>query len=349
MKEKVKVEKFISKTNLKKLLNRLLKDTCLVAPLKISGEIIFQEVESVDDIIFDYQNCLNAPKDYALLNDEVLFRYDLKRQKVKKNNLTFPEIIIFGSRACDTKAMGLLDKFFLRDLKDPLYFKKRDNLFIITVVCNKLDQNCFCTSTNSGPYLEEEFDLQLIDIGDGYFLEAYSTKGKSFVKRFSDLIGKINLEQRKRKEEAIKKSVSSKNKEFNLDKLYNNLDKVNTKEELWQELGQRCQSCGGCLLICPSCSCFYVVDKKINNREGQRVRSLDTCYYKGSTRMAGGYNPIASKEMMMRRKFYHKLWQQINEFGQSGCTGCGRCNDICPGNINWLETIKKIEGQSGDQ
>lgn len=338
------IEKYISKSNLKKVLGRLLKDSNLVAPVNEYGEIVFQEVDSVDDIIFEYENCLNAPKDYVLLNDESLVKYDLKKSKMKlEKNPSSRQIVIFGSRTCDTKAIGLLDKFYERKFEDPVYFNKRNNILIITLVCEKLGRNCFCTSTKSGPYLDENFDIQLIDIGKGFYLEALSSKGKGFVKRFSNLISGVDKKKRKEKEESVKKARESKEIEFDFKKVYDNLDKANTKDELWADLSQRCQNCGGCLLICPTCSCFYVVDKKMGNNKIERLRSLDACYYEGFTRLAGGYNPASPKPQMMRRKFYHKLWQQLDEFSESGCTGCGRCNEICPGNINWLEYIKKIE------
>ena len=52
---------------------------------------------------------------------------------------------------------------------------------------------------------------------------------------------------------------------------------------------------------------------------------------------------MRSDEEMVKRKYNHKLLQQIDEFGSSGCTGCGRCNLCCVGNVNWLENIIKIE------
>ena len=64
--------------------------------------------------------------------------------------------------------------------------------------------------------------------------------------------------------------------------------------------------------------------------------------------MVGGQNPIKPKEEMVKRKYYHKLVQQIDEFGMSGCTGCGRCNIVCVGNVNWLANIRKIEGSGQD-
>lgn len=334
---------FITKTNLKKVLRNILEKTVLVAPVRVGGDVVFQNIESLNEITFDYENCLNSPKDYLLLNDEILLKYDPKTLRIKKDNPDLAKIIVFGSRACDTKAIGLLDKFFMRKPKDTLYFKKRNNMLIITLVCNKLGHNCFCTSVNSGPYLEEGFDIQLVEVDGGYFLEAASFKGKEFVKRFSGLIGNADETKSVQKEAVVKKAIATKKKEFDFEKVYNNLDRLNVRDELWEDLSQRCQKCGGCFLICPTCSCFYVVDKKIDETEAWRVRSLDACFYEGFTRMAGGFNPIRPKEIMMKRKFYHKLWQQVNEFAELGCTGCGRCNEICPGNVNWLEVIKRIE------
>jgi ferredoxin len=344
IRETARIEKFISKQNLKKILKKLNKDNYLIAPTNAYNDIIFQEVGSVEDIVFDYENCLNSPKDYLLINDESLFIYDAKRLKIKnKKDSVFQKIVIFGSRACDIKAIELLDKFFSRNFEDPLYSSKRNNIFIITLVCQQLRDNCFCTSTNSGPYLRDGFDIQLVDINDGYFLETGSQEAKEFVGEFSNLMRDVNRDIRDKKESTVKKAIDSKKLDFNLRKVYSNLQKLDIEDEFWQDLSQRCQNCGGCLLICPTCSCFHVIDKKISDKEAQRVRSLDTCYYEGFTRMAGGYNPINPKNIMMKRKFYHKLWQQCLEFGMAGCTGCGRCNDICPGNINWLEIIKRIE------
>jgi ferredoxin len=342
MEENKKLEKYISKTNLRKLLGRILKDTCLIAPSDVSGEIIFQEVKSANEITFNYENCLNTPKDYLLLNDEPLLRYDLKTLKIKPSNIRFPKIIIFGCRPCDTRAVGLLDRFFSRNFADPLYMSKRKNTFIITLACGKLGPDCLCTSTGSGPYLENGFDIQLVDMGEGYFFEAASADGRALVARFNTLFTAVNADKKIQKKKVVNKARNSKKVDFDLKKVYTNLACRHTPPALWKDLAQRCQSCGGCLLICPNCSCFYVVDKKITEQEGSRVRSLDACYYEGFTRLSGGYNPLSGRETMLQRKFYHKLCQQLDEFGEAGCTGCGRCSEVCPGNINWRDTIKSI-------
>ena len=346
MSKKKNIEKFITKENLNKMLGKIQKYATLVAPVEAYGDIVFQETGPREKIIYDHANCLNSPKDYIFLNDETLFKYDLTRPRIKNIKPASKKVVVFGSRACDTRAMGLLEKFFSKNLRDPLILKKKEVMTIITLMCPGLQENCFCTSVSSGPYMEEGFDIQLIAINEGYFLEASSSKGRDIVNRFSGLMDNINADNKKSKKRAITEAKKSKKRDFTLGRVYENLGRSKVKKKLWEDLSIRCQSCGGCLLLCPTCSCFYTVDKKINDKEGARVRSLDTCFYEGMTRMAGGYNPVSPKELMMKRKFYHKLWQQIDEFGESGCTGCGRCNDICPGNINWLDVIKRIEKKS---
>ena len=59
--------------------------------------------------------------------------------------------------------------------------------------------------------------------------------------------------------------------------------------------------------------------------------------------MAGGNDAVRNNQEMVQRKYQHKLVQQIDEFGICGCVGCGRCNLVCVGNVNWLENIKKID------
>lgn len=339
------VERYITVSKFKDILKRLLRQRSdLVGPVNVNGEVVFQDVDSVEDIVFDFENCINTPKDYVLMNDEILFRYDLQTLKIRKPKTVFSDIVIFGARPCDTKALHLLDRFFSKKYEDPLYFEKRKKVLIITLVCNRLGPECFCTSVKSGPYLEDGFDLQLTKLSDGFYIQASSQKGKAFIKRFARYFEDISPGIRRRWTQVIKMACNSKDIDFNIERIYKTLaDEGSSDQRLWQELGIRCQSCGGCLLICPTCSCFYVVDRNVGKNEGYRARSLDACYYEGFTRMAGGYNPINSRAVMMKRKFYHKLYQQLDEFGEPGCVGCGRCNQICPGNVNWLEVIKKLD------
>jgi len=358
IKKNQKIERFISGSSLRKVLGILLKETRLIAPLKVSGEIVFGEAKSLGDIVFEYENCLNAPKDFIFLNDQALFRYNSKSKNRVSKDKDNRKQVIFGSRSCDSRASALLDKFFSKDNKDPLYFARRDNTLIISLMCDKLGRECFCTSTHSGPYLDDGFDIQLIPLGKGYILEASSGKGKDLLRRFSHLTKTLGSKERARREEIIKKAADSKPVEFDLKKVYHNLRALNKyaplncegrsaeatpRDALWRDLAQRCQSCGGCLLICPTCSCFYLLDQKIDQKKGVKLRRLDACFYRGFTRLSGGYNPVASPEQMIKRKFHHKLCQQLDRFGEPGCTGCGRCNQICPGNVNWLETIKRIQ------
>ena len=207
------------------------------------------------------------------------------------------------------------------------------------VACSKLNEQCFCTSTRTGPVLEEGFDIQFVSTGDDYSVQVGSEKGLDFFDKYKAFFGPAaEVDVKQLIEEAKKPGVK-----FELQSVYNNLKEETVKDELWQDIASRCQSCGLCLFLCPTCSCYTVVDAVTPGGESRRSRQWDACYFRGFTRMTGGHDPVQDNEEMVKRKYTHKLLQQIDEFGMSGCTGCGRCNQCCVGNVNWLENIIKIE------
>ena len=190
--------------------------------------------------------------------------------------------------------------------------------------------------------MEEGFDIQLIPLRNRFYVQLGSKKGASLIKGFQDLFEPIDQKDEKELSK-FKNRIKSEKAKFDLDKVYKGLKEERIGFSFWQDIASRCQSCGLCLFICPTCSCFTVNDRQRPSGLQGRVRQWDACYFKGFTRMSGNQNPIVSLEEMMKRKYVHKLCQQIEEFGLPGCTGCGRCNSVCVGNVNWLESIKKIE------
>lgn len=334
----------IKQNNLKKLLAQLAGETTLIAPQQnAAGDILFLPVKEAGDIYFGPANAWNSPKEYFFPDSEAMFQFQDSDYSTIKPCAESEETVFFGVRACDTKAVELLDKFFSRKFADNFYLKRREKSTLITLGCPGLDKECFCTATRSGPFLENGFDLQLVPLNDDFLAEIGSAKGEKLAEIYEQYFSKPSQKDLDRAN-SVKIKAASEKPRFNLDKVYHHLREKCVAPELWLDVGQRCQSCGLCLFICPTCSCFAVTDRFTAEGLGRRVRQWDADYFQSFTRMAGNTNPIKTRDQMAQRKYYHKLVQQIDEFSMCGCTGCGRCNNCCVGEVNWLKNITLIEG-----
>jgi len=296
-------------------------------------------VTDAKQICPDYENSTTPAKEFFFPQSECMFGFQGRSNDSIRPRRSDEHIVLFGVRSCEVKAIELLDKFYERQFEDNYYLEKRRKSVLISLACSQLFEQCFCTSTETGPVLTEGFDIQLVDLGGEYAVQVGSEKGLELFNRYAYFFGRgidvdiVELLARAKKP----------GKKFEMEKVYENLKRDRVREELWEDIGRRCQSCGLCLFLCPTCSCYTVADGALPDGTQRRTRQWDACYFRGFTRMTGGSDPVSSRAEMVKRKYQHKLVQQVDEFGMSGCTGCGRCNLACVGNVNWLENIIKIE------
>ncbi|UCF42337.1 MAG: 4Fe-4S dicluster domain-containing protein [Planctomycetota bacterium] len=331
----------ITKDSLSRLLKKICKERILIAPVRNDDldDVNFLPVTNPAQICCDYDNTTTSPKEFFFPQYECMFTFSGTSHESIEAGDDSEEIVLFGLRACDVKAIELLDKFYERNFEDNYYLSKRQKSVIISVACPDLNDQCFCTATETGPLLQDGFDIQLLSSVNAYAVQIGSEKGLQLFEQYQYLFGPpLELDINKLLAQAKKQKAK-----FNLQKVYENLKQQNVDEDLWEDIGARCQSCGLCLFLCPTCSCYSVKDQKTPPGENRRSRQWDACYFSSITRMAGGNNPIRTNAEMIKRKYQHKLVQQIDEFGTSGCVGCGRCNLACVGNVNWLDNIIKIE------
>jgi sulfhydrogenase subunit beta (sulfur reductase) len=330
----------ITKDNLFALLEQIIRKKTLIAPVRNELEDVdFLPVDNAAAICFDYDNTASSPKEFFFPQYECMFTFSGASNDNIKDKNGGEEIVLFGLRSCDVKGMELLDKFYERTFEDDYYLSKRRKSVIISVACSELNQQCFCTATKTGPVLEEGFDIQLISTGEDYAVQVGSQKGLELFEKYRGLFGpEVGADVKELLAQAKKKGPK-----FNLQKVYENLKQDKVDGQFWEDIAGRCQSCGLCLFLCPTCSCYTVTDRVTPDGESRRNRQWDACYFRGFTRMAAGYDPIRNNKEMIKRKYLHKLVQQIDEFETSGCVGCGRCNLACVGNVNWLDNIIKIE------
>ncbi|MGM0681762.1 MAG: hypothetical protein ACQES8_06000 [Thermodesulfobacteriota bacterium] len=169
-------------------LRKLAKDYRLIAPLaNRHGDVLLQEVESVDTARFDFDcQAQGSAKPFLLPQQEVLFSYRISPQGeyVFKEHLDETPTVFFGLRSCDLSAILYMDVIFLRGARDIYYLKRRENSLLISIGCNEPSPNCFCNATGSGPFLDYGFDLQLTDLGDRFFVEPGRIRGEELIRRW---------------------------------------------------------------------------------------------------------------------------------------------------------------------
>ncbi|MBN2348753.1 MAG: 4Fe-4S dicluster domain-containing protein [Bacteroidales bacterium] len=258
---------------------------------------------------------------------------------IKENVVIEREIhnknIILGVPACDLKALELLDEIYLDpDHTDTVYNFNRENTILIGSDCYEIQEHCHCVSYNINPWPEVNFDLSLSAINDDFIIFSNSEKGEKLV---NEMIlnfqlteaGLDILKKLQEKRNSVKKMLEKKNTRLP-DYQHTGALIKKSENDKWEEYSKNCVSCGACAVICPTCTCFLLVDRP----DFEKVRQTDACQYLGFERIAAGEDPLKKKYMRFRNRYMCKYVWRPEKYKSIACTGCGRCIDTCIGNIN---------------
>ncbi|MGW8248832.1 MAG: 4Fe-4S dicluster domain-containing protein [Acidiferrobacterales bacterium] len=251
-------------------------------------------------------------------------------------------LAVIGVRACDLAALKLQDQHFLDgSIADPYYAARRENLFLVAVHCTAPADTCFCVSTGDGPRAERDFDIALHELDDGYLVQAGSERGSEIFAKLA-LTGATDEQQQAADDEldAAEKQQSRNLPSRNLrDTLFANL-----AHPQWDKVAERCLSCGNCTSVCPTCFCHSEFDNAVlSNAESEHVREWDSCFTQGHSYIHG-VTIRADTAKRYRQWLTHKLGSWHDQYGRSGCVGCGRCITWCPVGIDLTEEATAICG-----
>jgi ferredoxin len=287
----------------------------------------------------DFCNSEIPPKKLLFHQTETLFKFT-PGTKAKIESVDVDEKkVIFGIRPCDAKSIAILDHAFKGDYEDPYFLTRRKNTALIGLSCNKPEINCFCTSFDDSPASPKYVDILLTDIGDKYYVEVTSDKGKQLTKGMSKLFKPTKESDAKKKKEVEKKAIDMISRHQKTDGIVEKLDKIFEKP-FWKEVAFKCIGCGTCTYLCPTCHCFDIQDESTLTK-GARVRVWDTCMNPEYTLQASGYNPRPARANRVRNRVYHKYNYYPKNFDVIACVGCGRCIDLCPVNIDIIDVVTK--------
>lgn len=330
----------LHKDHLPGFLRKLGKSARLVAPVKNHyGDTLFTEIESIDRQKIDLENQpQTSAKPFLLPQREVLFRYQEDGHLFSEVNEATP-MVLFGLRSCDLAAILYLDVIFLGETKDPYYRKRRENTLLISLACNDPFDNCFCLAAKSGPCLEFGFDLQFTDLGDRFFVETGRAGGERLIEEWPLFFRPATAEDDKARYQARLEAQGRFKRRVLLEEAARHLEAGLVPESVWESLSGRCQDCGGCAYLCPTCTCYQLTDSPDGKGGGERLRLWDACTFAGFTVMAGGHNPVDMRRERIKRRFTHKLRDDVRRHGRSSCVGCGRCVGMCFGGVDMIRFI----------
>ena len=310
------------------------------APVEKNGRYVFKRLGRWSEARLGYDRTTIPPKKYFLPPRETLFRYRTETGYEPYSQHIDKRIVLFGVHACDIYSLNILDKVFGGRYPDPYFQSRRRNISIIGIDCAP-DGKCFCRSMRAD-FVDHGFDLFFTDIGDYYLALVGTARGDDMVLATGPLFEPVAQDDI----DLYKQRSLHKRQAFELEVEIRDLPEIFEMEyqnEVWDELGERCLSCGSCSMVCPTCYCYDVSDDvALGTLEGLRSRTWDSCLFAGHAVVAGGENFRGSRASRVKFRFYHKQRGFVTEYGRPGCVGCGRCLEVCPAGIDIVKIIDRL-------
>ena len=336
----------------------------VIGPTVSQNAIVYDELRSVDDLPRGWTD-VQEPGQYRLerRTDAALFGYVVGPHSWKK--YLFPPLAtlatadrteagwvlgtptepitnyaFLGVRACELAALKVQDRVFLEGAYvDPIYKARREACLVVAVNCTQAASTCFCTSMNTGPRCTSGFDLALTELPESFIVEAGNERGAALLARLP--VREALHDELSAADQARGQAVQGITRQMNTDGI-RDLLLNNLEHPRWDEVATRCLSCTNCTMVCPTCFCSSVTE--VSDLQGdhvERERHWDSCFNLDFSYMNGGLvrNNVRSR---YRQWLTHKLASWIDQFGSSGCVGCGRCITWCPVGIDLTEEVAAI-------
>ncbi|VVC75535.1 Anaerobic sulfite reductase subunit A [Aquicella siphonis] len=356
-----------------------------IGPKARDGAIVYEQLDRASELPWgmrDYQSpgqyrleVTDEKKAFAFSNGAqaikpVLFRPRETVWKVVRNEegkLEFKPhqpkeapLAILGARACDLAAMAVQDKVFLHGKNiDPRYQARRENLFVVAVNCSYSSQNCFCVSAGTGPNVKSagvcgaagarQYDILMTEIDGGFAVECGSARGREIMVEMS--LEEARSAQCSQAVQNVEHAAAMQVKRIPLDNGYGLRDLLfsNLDHPRWDEVADRCLSCGNCTQVCPTCFCHSESDRQnLDGSCSEHTREWDSCFTAGHSYLNGKIIRDDTRKRY-RQWLTHKVGSWFDQFDVSGCVGCGRCISWCPVGIDLTQELAAISGESNER
>jgi sulfhydrogenase subunit beta (sulfur reductase) len=340
----------------------------VIGPTVRSGSLVYDEIDTADDLPAGWVDVQEGGTFRLKRRDDgALFAHAVGHDSLKR--FLFPPAIavwrarrgadgalevqapepppryaFVGVRSCDLHAVAIQDRVFLGDrYVEPDYEARRREAFLVAVNCGRAGGTCFCASMGTGPRVTGGYDLALTELlddgGHRFVVEVGSARGAEVLAEVEHR--EADPVERGAPDEAAARATATMGRSLDVSDI-RDLLQSNAEHPRWDEVADRCLSCGNCTLVCPTCFCSTAEDTTdLAGGETEQTRLWDSCFTLGHSYVHGG-SVRRSGRSRYRQWMTHKLSTWIDQFGTSGCVGCGRCITWCPVAIDITEEVAAI-------
>ena len=347
----------------------------VVGPTVRDGAIVYEELESADELPVGWTDRQDGGT-YRLerREDEARFGYAVgphswkrflfppkirlwRARRSESGELMVEEddtkdarpLAFFGVRSCDLHAIAIQDRIFVGGrVVERDYAARREGAFVVAANCFEPGGTCFCVSMGTGPRAESGYDLALTEILEDehrLLVEVGSARGAEVLAALESR--PASEEDVRAADQAVDDAAERMGRHMDAHDLRDLLAE-NLEHPRWDDVADRCLTCGNCVLVCPTCFCTTVEDHTdLAGEHAERWRTWDSCFSVDHAYIHGGsFRP--SNRSRYRQWMTHKLGTWHDQFGTSGCVGCGRCITWCPVAIDITEEVAAIRSTGGD-
>lgn len=342
----------------------------VIGPVIRNEALVYDEIDGVEDLPKGWTD-LQEPGRYRLeqRGDEKLFGYVVGASSWKRY-LNPPEAVLwsgtlgaegfksdpapeptkyafFGVRPCELAALSVLDNVYTSNNGVATiagYTATRESAFIVAVNCSDPGGNCFCVSMDTGPTARSGYDISVTEVahnGNMRYLLTSGSEAGTEVLHSIEVLEEASTEEVEAGETVLARAAEMMGKTLDTEDLPNLL-KGNALNPRWESIADRCLACANCTMVCPTCFCNTVDDNlSLDGTQATRTRKWDSCFTLGFSYMHG--QPMREAVSSRYRQWItHKLATWVDQFGEMGCVGCGRCITWCPVGIDITQEAEAI-------
>ncbi|BBZ45396.1 4Fe-4S dicluster domain-containing protein [Mycobacterium parmense] len=256
---------------------------------------------------------------------------------------------LLGVRGCDLAAIATLNRVLGHgESADAAFVGRHRRIFVVAVNCTEPGGLCFCASMGTGPAAGPGYDLALTERAGGeavtYVVDVGSGEGADVLAAIPHTAaGGEEIDAARAEVAAASHRMGRRMPDTDLRNLL-----VQARESpQWEEIADRCLTCGNCTMVCPTCYCTSTEDvSDLTGEHAERWQHWASCYEFDFTYVHGGGSVRQSGASRYRHWLTHKLSAWHDQFGSSGCVGCGRCIAWCPTGIDITEEMNKMAGDA---